>query len=145
MSEEFAYRTLKGYQLAEKEQMTPAMEDYLEMICRVLRDKDSVRIHELSELLNVKASSASKMASHLDDIGYVKAEKYGSIALTDEGRAAGNYLIFRHNVIHRFLCCLNSTENELCETEKIEHFISRKTVENLSVLTRRLTEEKDGG
>lgn len=133
-----AFYTLKGYQLIEDARFTPAMEDYLEMICRILQKEDQVRIRDLSQKLNVKPSSASKMVQQLGKLGYLYAEKYGDITLTGKGKAAGNYLLYRHNVIHSFLCFLNSSGNELEEAEKIEHFLSRKTVENLDGLMQRL-------
>ena len=130
------FHTLKGYQLIADEGFTPAMEDYLEMICRILGENGNVRARELSECLNVKPSSTSKMVRHLHMTGYLSAEKYGIISLTEKGKAAGNYLLYRHDVIHKFLCFLNGTESELEETEKIEHFLSRKTVQNMDRLLR---------
>lgn len=135
---ENSYYTLKGYQLIEDPKFTPAMEDYLEMICRILQEKELVRVRDLSKRLNVKPSSASKMIQQLSSSGYLSSEKYGNITLTDKGKAAGYYLLYRHNVILRFLCFLNKSENELEEAEKIEHFLSRHTVENLDELLNKL-------
>ncbi|MDO5558152.1 MAG: iron dependent repressor, metal binding and dimerization domain protein [Oscillospiraceae bacterium] len=132
------FYTLKGYQLIEDPQFTPAMEDYLEMICRILQDESQVRIRDLSKKLNVKPSSASKMIQQLSSLGYLSAQKYGNIELTDKGKAAGYYLLYRHNVIFSFLCFLNKSENELEEAEKIEHFLGRNTVENLDDLLKKL-------
>ena len=47
----------------------------------------------------------------------------------------------RHEVIHRFLCALNHSDNELEQVEKIEHFLNRTTVKNLEQLIVRLTEK----
>ena len=133
-----SFYTLKGYQLIDDVKFTPAMEDYLEMICRILQKYDCVRISDLSEQLNVRPSSTSKMVQQLNDLGYLNAEKYGNITLTEKGRVAGDYLLYRHNIIHSFLCLLNNSQNELEEAEKIEHFLSPKTVENLDALVQRL-------
>jgi len=142
MEEKNGFYTLKGYQLIEDAEFTPAMEDYLEMICRIRQRHDYVKIRDLSDSLNVRPSSASKMVQQLKELGYLHAERYGDITLTEKGMAAGNYLLYRHNVIHNFLCLLNSSQNELEETEKIEHFLNRKTIENLDVLMQRLMAEK---
>lgn len=90
MNRENAYHTLKGYQLIDDAGLTPAMEDYLEMICRILQNGGQVRVLKLSEMLNVKPSSTSKMIRHLGDLGYLNAAKYGDILLTEKGKAAGN-------------------------------------------------------
>ena len=116
------------------------MEDYLEMICRMLLEKDVVRIQELSAQLHVKPSSASKMVGTLKEKGYLQFEKYGYLTATQKGREAGNYLLYRHEVLHRFLCLLNHTENELEQVEKIEHYIDKRTVENLARLLPLLPE-----
>ena len=46
--------------------------------------------------------------------------------------------MYRHEVLHRFLCLLNHTDNELEQVEKLEHFLEKRTVENLESLVRRL-------
>ena len=135
------FYTMKGYQINEAAELTPAMEDYLEMICRLMEDCSVVRLGELAEGLHVKPSSASKMIRLLSETGYINAEKYGYILLTEKGRQAGNYLLYRHDVLQRFLCILNHSESELEQVEKIEHFFDKRTVENLDKLTATLTKK----
>ncbi|MFR1518838.1 MAG: metal-dependent transcriptional regulator [Clostridia bacterium] len=132
------FYTLKGYSLNESERLTSSMEDYLEMICRILQDNDVVRISELAEHLHVKPSSASKMVNNLKEAGYIEFKKYGYIAITGKGVEMGNYLLHRHKVLNNFLCLLNHSENELEQVEKIEHFIDKTTVDNLERLTERM-------
>lgn len=137
------FYTLKGYQVKETGPLTPAMEDYLEMISRLLRKNKVVRIGELAYELHVKPSSASKMIRQLKAAGYVEFENYGYISLTEKGQKAGDYLLYRHDVLYRFLCVLNHTEDELEQVEKIEHFLNRTTVENLHTLTVKLEKTKE--
>lgn len=125
------FYTLKGYQKNQNSDMTYAMEDYLEMICRLAEYKEFIRIHDIAKHLHVKPSSVSKMMANLKSRGYIEFEKYGYITLTDKGLEEGRYLLFRHDVINRFLCIINGTESELEQVEKIEHFISRNTVYNI--------------
>ena len=139
LSDEFY--TLKGYQMNEVVEITTAMEDYLEMIYRLFKKNSKSRVNDLSRMLNVKPSSVTKMVQQLNELGYVSSEKYGQIELTEQGRALGEYLLYRHEVIHNFLCLLNQSNNELEQVEKIEHFLNRKTVENLNRLTLILEEE----
>jgi len=135
------FYTMKGYALNADGELTSAMEDYLEMISRLTRQNESVRVSDLSKMLHVKASSVTKMVQQLGQSGFIQAEKYGDIYLTDKGREAGNYLLYRHEVILRFLCVLNHSDNELEQVEKIEHFLDRTTVKNLELLTAHLTEK----
>lgn len=138
------FYTMKGYELHETSLMTSAMEDYLEMAARLSARGEAIRVTDLSGLLHVKASSVTKMLQQLSQLELLHAEKYGHIFLTEKGAELGGYLLHRHEVIHRFLCLLNQSENELEETEKIEHFLSRRTVANLEVLNAWLNEKKEG-
>lgn len=134
------FYTMKGYALNADGGLTSAMEDYLEMIARLTRQSEQVRVNDLSRMLHVKASSVTKMIQQLGQAGFVQYEKYGDIDLTDKGREIGAYLLYRHEVIHRFLCVLNHSHNELEQVEKIEHFLDPSTVRNLELLTLRLIE-----
>lgn len=128
------FYTQKGYELHNTDDLTASMEDYLEMICRMLKEQDIVRIQALSENLHVKPSSTSKMVNALKERGYISFKKYGYLTATPKGMEAGEYLLYRHNILHEFLCALNESENELEQVEKIEHFINRKTIANLQRL-----------
>ena len=138
MPENSGFYTLKGYSLIEGKAITSSMEDYLEMIYRIHAAGETVRIGAVSEMLHVKPSSASKMVENLKSQGLVSAKKYGNIILTNEGIELGKYLVFRHDTIHRLLCYINQTENELEQVEKIEHFINPGTVENINRLLDKL-------
>ena len=135
------FYTLKGYQINEAGELTTAMEDYLEMICRIAEGEGGVRVGTLSQKLHVKPSSATKMLQQLDHAGFIHAEKYGFVHLTEKGREAGRYLLYRHEIIEKFLCALNQSSDQLEQAEKIEHFLDRETVKNLDALTSLLRAE----
>ena len=132
------FYTLKGYRPQNGGDITEAMEDYLEMICRHIQENGYIRIHFLAEQLHVRPSSASKMVGKLREMGLVEFEKYGLIIPTERGMAVGRYLLWRHDVLHRFFRLLNHSDCQLEQVEKVEHFMSRETMENLEKLTIRL-------
>lgn len=138
MNDPAGFYTMKGYSLQENTQMTNAMEDYLEMIARLSAVCRQVRVNDLARMLHVKASSVSKMVQQLAQGGYLHAEKYGEILLTDKGSQIGKYLLYRHDVLQRFLCRINHSENELEQVEKIEHFLDKRTIKNLELLLQQL-------
>jgi len=129
------FRTVRGYQLANQQEgkLTPALEDYLEMTYRLCAQNDHARIGKLSQLLNVKPSSASKMISKLANLGYLKYVRYEIIQLTDSGRKLGEYLLKRHKTVETFLRLIGSA-NALKEAELIEHMLSASTVAALDTL-----------
>lgn len=143
MKDARGFYTMKGYALQTDIEVTSAMEDYLEMITRIERRGEGVRVSDLSRQLHVKASSATKMVQQLAQSGFVNAEKYGNITLTESGRKMGNYLLYRHDVLQDFLCLLNHSENELEQVEKIEHFLDEYTIRNLELLNRQLKSKID--
>ena len=131
---------MKGYQMIDKSKISASMEDYLEMIYRMLKTQPLVRVNDLARKLNVRPSSASKMAAQLNDLGLISFERYGYIKPTEKGAAYGNYLLYRHDVLMEFLCYINNSEDELELVEKIEHFIDEKTVYNISRVLKLLKE-----
>ena len=136
------FHTFKGYQLINNDDLTPAMEDYLEMIHRIEKSSSVVRIKNLSESLNVKPSSTSKMIHHLKSLGYVDFKKYGYISLSEKGNKIGEFLILRHNVLYQFFKNLTSRDDVLEMVEKIEHFIDPETVKEFQLLNEKLTKEQ---
>jgi Mn-dependent DtxR family transcriptional regulator len=127
------FRTVRGYQLLNQQggKLTSAMEDYLEMIYRLCLENNYARVGHLSELLNVKPPSASKMISKLAYLGYLKYDRYDIIQLTDLGLEAGAYLLKRHETVENFLKLIGNA-NPLEEAELIEHSLSSATVEDLN-------------
>ncbi|HHY65210.1 MAG TPA: metal-dependent transcriptional regulator [Clostridiaceae bacterium] len=131
MSNNQDFYTFKGYQLNDDTRITSSMEDYLEMIYRMLKNQEVVRINELAEKLHVKPSSASKMVVNLKYLGLVDFEKYGYIKPTARGLAIAEYLLYRHDVLNEFLCLINNSDDETEQVEKIEHFLDEKTIRNI--------------
>ena len=131
---ESEFHTLKGYESLEKGELSYAMEDYLEMMCRLRAETGEIRINRIAKRINVKPSSASKMVVKLKDAGFVDCEPYGIIKLTKKGECAGQYLLYRHSVLSKFFCRLNHSSNELYLVEKIEHFIDKDTIKNIERL-----------
>lgn len=130
--------TLRGYHLQEQRVLSDAMEDYLEMIYRQTRQQPTLRVNRLARLLNVRPPSASKMASKLRDCGMVLSEPYGLLRLTPQGEELGAYLLHRHTVLHRLLCTINGTDQELSLAEKIEHHFDRRTIANIEAFLERV-------
>ena len=61
------FYTLTGYKIKNKLVITPAMEDYIEMIYRYKTNEECITVKDLSELLNVRSSSVSKMLNRLNN------------------------------------------------------------------------------
>ena len=140
MKEEFY--TLKGYKIKNEEVLSSSMEDYIEMIYRLSRKSNEVRVSDLSQALNVQPPSTTKMLKRLAKGNYVFYEKYGCIKLTEKGRDAGGRLLERHRIIFEFLECIGIKENILEQTEIIEHAVNKEVLGRLNKLTKFLKDCK---
>ncbi len=145
MEELSKFHTVRGYQLLSqnKNLLTSAMEDYLEMIYRNSLVEGYMRINTLSELLNVAAPSATKMVQKLSKLGLLDYKKYGIIFLTENGREIGRFLLERHNIIQEFLNNLGVSEDILVETELIEHYVSVTTLNRIGLFNKFLIKNPD--
>lgn len=139
------FYTVRGYQIHSQEgkHLTSAMEDYIEMIYRESLKNPYIRVNLLSELLNVKAPSTTKMLQRLKELGFVEYEKYGVIGLTEKGKEMGKFLLDRHSTVEEFLKNLGVREGLLEQTELIEHNISIETLEKMRKFNRFLEENPE--
>jgi Mn-dependent DtxR family transcriptional regulator len=123
------FHTFGSYMSKVHNKMTAAMEDYLEMICRLSKKTGFTRMYELSNALNVQPPSATMMVQKLAKLKFLKYEKYGIIILEKKGIKLGEILLQRHKTVESLLTILGVNNNLLLEeTEKIEHTISTETL-----------------
>lgn len=139
------FHTVRGYQILEQNRklLTPAMEDYLEMVYRHSLTEDYMRVSTLAELLNVRPPSATNMVQKLAALELLKYKKYNIIILTDRGRELGNYLLERHFAIETFLKNLGVSENSLTDTERMEHIISDEALKKFILFNKFVKENPD--
>ena len=118
------FYTLTTY-IHNKILITYPMEDYLEMIYR--KQDEPLTITSLSNYLNIKKSSCSKMISKLKSLDLIN----NNITLTKEGLKIAQYLYHRHEILETFLKDLNQENFKLEQVEKLEHFIDEITLINI--------------
>lgn len=116
--------------------LTESMEDYMETIYRLSEEKGYVRAVDITESLNVQASSVTRMIQKLDEAGFVKYERYRNISLTPLGARYGRFLAWRDDTLKRFLRMLNADMGVNEQVEGIEHYI---TPDTMSLIANLLT------
>ncbi len=136
MTGERNFYTFRGYlMMPDRQQMTPSMEDYLEMIYRIHLQEGPARTTRLAARLNVQASSVTKTVQKLTKLGLLNYEKYGLIRLTDKGKRLGSFLLKRHILIENFLKLIGVQEQSaLRDTEMIEHHLSASAFRQITLL-----------
>lgn len=139
------FHTVRGYQILNDENklLTSSMEDYLEMIYRTCMEEGYVRINQLADKLNVRPSSTTKVVQKLSQLGLVNYQRYGIIQPTEAGKALGDFLLKRHEVIQEFLRNLGIEETLLKDTELIEHDVSPDAVQIIYTFNKFIADNPD--
>jgi len=122
---------------------TPSMEDYLEQIYLLIDQKGYARVSDIAENLSVQPSSVTKMVQKLDKDDYLVYEKYRGIVLTSKGKKIGQRLLFRHELLEKFLELIGvKTENIYNDVEGIEHHLSWNSIDRIGDLVQYLERNK---
>ncbi|WP_084128599.1 metal-dependent transcriptional regulator [Demequina sp. NBRC 110055] len=110
-------------------------EDYLKAIYNAGEWSDNaVTVGVLAQRLSLSPSSVSELVRKLAGRGLVTHERYGSVDLTDEGRAIALATVRKHRLIETFLVdYLGYDWDEVHdEAEVLEHAVSDDFVERLA-------------
>ena len=84
--------------------LSSVAQDYLKVIWTVQEwSHERISTKLLSEKMSVSASTVSEAIRKLSDQGLVDHARYGSIALTNTGRAAAVSMVRRHRLIETYL------------------------------------------
>lgn len=114
---------------------TPSMEDYLEQIYILIQTKGYARVSDIAEALNINPPSVSKMLQKLHDEKFLIYEKYRGINFTEKGEKVGKRLVFRHNLLEKFLELIGTDEeNVYKDVEGIEHHLSWDSIDRIGDL-----------
>jgi Mn-dependent DtxR family transcriptional regulator len=133
----------KVHKMKEKRLTSPKMEDYLEVIYELLKEKGYVKSKDISRILNVKASTVTIMLKTLAEKKLINYEKYGGITLTEEGVKKAEEISRKHKIIIDFLLLLGIDEKQAnLEAEGIEHIISDETLRKIEKLYDLIKEDE---
>ena len=121
----------KKIESVSKKPITPTMEDYLEAIFNLGKEKRVVRVKDISKRLGVKMPTVTDMLKTLNERGFIDYEKYEYLELTDEGTSVGKEIHRRHQVLRRFLTDILNIDIAKADGEacKMEHAVSSATLD----------------
>ncbi len=117
-----------------KLKLSSNMEDYLEVINILDREKGFARVKDISRLMNVKNPSVTGAISKLENNNLVKHEKYGYVELTIKGKEIAQNIQKKHKIFQRFLTIVLKINPVTAEKDscQLEHAISSETYEKLT-------------
>ncbi|MCL2389866.1 MAG: metal-dependent transcriptional regulator [Endomicrobia bacterium] len=116
--------------------LSAALENYLETIADLKKEKKYARIGDIAKVLDVKSSSVNVAINFLTESGLVIHEKYGYVDLTEKGERIAAEIRRKHDILYRFfndLLFLDAgiAAKEACE---VEHCVSSETIYRLERL-----------
>ena len=118
---------------------TRAAEDYLEQIYNLIELKGYARVVDIAANLGISQASVTAMIQKLDAEGFLVYERYRGVALTDHGRAVGQAIAHRHDVLTRLLASFGLDPDTVHrDVEGMEHHISRQTLQVLTLILEEL-------
>ncbi len=114
--------------------LTESLEDYLEIIFRLLLTNKVARVRDIAKEKNVQTSSVSSALTRLAREGLVEYKVREYVDLTEEGRAFAFRLHQRHIFLKRFLVDLLNVDPVTAEVDAcaMEHVISIETLDRLA-------------
>ncbi len=114
--------------------LTPVMEDYLEAIFDLDKEKKVVRVKDIAKRMHVKMPTVTSMLKTLSERGLVNYERYEYVELTKEGSGVGKEMRRRHGILLRFLTEVLKIDFETADEEacKMEHTLSGSTLDSLT-------------
>ena len=134
-----------AHSVADQSSHTYRMEDYLEVIYELIKEKGYASAIDISEYLNVSSPSVTKMMQRLDESGHLNYEKYRGIMLTDEGVTVAKGMHERHNLLVEFLKIIG-VKDEIAnrDAEGIEHHLHPETLKKLEQFLKSWKKGKTG-
>ncbi len=123
-----------------KLQLSESLQDYLEAIFVVLKDKPVCRITDIQKILHFSKPSIVNAVSILKEKKLIDKQKYGYITLTDIGKKEASNIYYKHIAIKELLINLFDFDKEsanalACE---IEHHFCKKTVQIMKTMTENI-------
>jgi Mn-dependent DtxR family transcriptional regulator len=122
-----------------REDRTDRMEDYLEVIYELVRQKGYATTVDISDYLNVSSPSVTRMMKKLHETGFIRYEKYRGMSLTDKGIEVAKAIHKRHGILAEFFKMIGVQDDIANEdAEGIEHHLHSETLMKLEDFVRSL-------
>ena len=119
----------------DKKKLSSNMEDYLEAIAFLKKERGIARVKDIAFMLRVKNSSVNAALKTLSNMNLVMHERYGYAELTAEGIQLASEVQNKHDILVKFLCGFLNVDPAVAREDacKMEHALSQ---ESLNKLTR---------
>ena len=126
------------------EEMTIAMQNYLELIYELSLDGKKARVSDIAKQLGVSKPSVNNAVVVLAKNGYVDYEKYADIKLTNKGRKTAEFICSKHQTIKQLFIEVLNIDEKIADTDAclIEHVISDESIKAMQVFMENYQKNK---
>ena len=110
------------------------MEDYLERILELEKEKHQARVKDIAQKMHVRLPTVTSMLHTLQKRDLVRHEKYDHVELTARGRAVAEDIYRRHTLLKKFLMDILNIDAKTADEDacKMEHAVSADTLERIA-------------
>ncbi len=127
-------------------QLSRSLEDYLETIYELLRDRREARVRDIAEARGVKAGSVSPALKRLAAMGLVDYAQREHIGLTPLGERVARRVHDRHRLLERlFEDVLRMPADQAQPVAcAMEHSLTPAAMDRLAAMIRFIDEDEQG-
>ncbi len=113
--------------------LTPALEDYLESIYLLVRERKVARVKDIAKARDVKMSSVTTAMKRLAELECIDYSRREYIELTPKGEELARRILARHDILRRFFeeVLQMSPENAEADACSMEHHLSNEGMDKL--------------
>jgi DtxR family Mn-dependent transcriptional regulator len=119
------------------DEITDALQDYLEAILRLEEDGDSARVSDIASAVGVGKPAVTNALKTLSGRRLVNYEAYHSVTLTELGRRLAGEIRRRHRVLRQFLTQILGVDSDRADANacRMEHAVDRTVLDRLAEMT----------
>jgi DtxR family transcriptional regulator, manganese transport regulator len=119
----------ESLQQTRREHASETAEDYVEAIADLTAAQGEARVVDLARRLGVTHVTVNRTLARLQREGFVSAQPYRAIFLTERGRTLAAECQHRHGIVVAFLVSLGIPQKTAeIDAEGIEHHVSPATL-----------------
>ena len=123
------FRNNSHYSTIRNQNKNEMLEDYVEAIQDILKNKGDVKNGDLAQHFGVSQATVNKNLKRLISFKLAKSEPYRSIFLTEKGEKLATKSKQKHEIVYNFLIKLGvSRKTAENDSEGIEHHVSEETL-----------------
>jgi Mn-dependent DtxR family transcriptional regulator len=133
--------------MQKEKKLTSSLEEYLKIIYEITQTEPVARVKNIAKRMEVSLPSVTNALKRLDQLGYVRYEKYGLILLSEKGIERAKKLEKTSCILRTLLVdFIGVPESDVSKIScRIDHYFTEDTQERMEQLLTILKSVKENG